>query len=1747
MNNKRFGQRAMCMLLAFIMVVSIVPASILDVISEEEEVTGIDIADMEVGKLYSAIWNYENYQDTYLYKEDPENPDKMDQMYGSFLKKDLPQNLTVKLMKEGDSFLYVTNEDWPATCYEYRYVEAYELIVLECLEPDDTNPDGYIEGQVGLVMDGEVVTDITIPRGEKTYVFTDLTDKVEGTPSYQWQILVDNEDNRWANILYYDAPYAALTESLLSNSRDPESGKMTIRCIVTGGESKYVSGELNVNMPPMEAESNDASVASTASYSVPKARTMSAGNMARAGDAKASDEAFQIEVSYIYWNNSPLAHDLHGEGAADTFTVTLLPSVAYDGQKNHPVIPGYKAYIRDDTQAGNDNARKYTALEDKYDETSEETHYYVEAQPIVFEHETVGRKILVYYLPEEVTYRVNHYIQNLENDEYRLLQTDIAQGYSDYPVGENHEYTTATQYADIAGFTPLFYDANTRISATGMTEVDIYYDRNYYLIDFDLTLPDGEKGYGVMPLYVRYGTQLMLADPVGPGFNFTGWSFVQVYNRIETTVDGNIKITEEKIEDNTIIDLYDNPEAMLTIKHNVDYKANWQKATASYTIAYWIENPESTNASIASNYDIWYTVNISSNTGDTTVTAADVYSQQAFINQLYNMNTIATDTNAKNEEIAAAQTDVTNTYPYITYASNLSTKNAQKVAGDGSTVVNVYFSRKVYRLKFYYAMSSGSSNDTKYYVIGGSTYRFGADGSPTATDVELLDVYMDSYQSQRGEVDKLPKLKDSIDETVFGLDYENSVIPYEESTVNGTAYRYYYLSFVAKFGSDISTKWPCDIFASVESKTPDWTVSNLATPSGWNGEYKVYYSQNKTNQTVKGKYQVLDKWLLWDTDKSSGLTADTSEKTNGVYGTVAYLCFWENGAKVGWSYPELYRYKVWLPTLNGVEYPATKVFNNFTYNATYDSNNDGKPDYYLADCYDTCDDSDPNDTKQTQPSLTGYTANGYKAVGNLYNKYTYDYLTADEKKLVSQEEYNAIYPPDSTYRDQYREAYVMNFFYTRSTHSIFYDDQNGKETFEPVPYGTSLDSDKYKKPGGPDYPSSFEQGEYIFDGWCEDKLCNNQYVFTNKSMPDKNIKLYAKWLPTYWDVVVYQEEPKGDGSDKVLKEYQDVPFGDRLTAYGGEPTRTAPVDGYIFAGWYYVDTDGTEKRFDFNTMAIKHDYIIYAKWTSEVPVPYTVKYVTTVNGQEVEIADRTTGVSLAGISKSFMAKVDKELYNGYQTGYFPESREQTFKMEEGQNTITFKYLHDDSISYRIKHIFTSANLAKYTLDGSETLELVWEETATSSSSALLTISFRGLITKEEITNKLNIMGYTDSDINSIWNEIITLSPDAYNKRLILEANTTADDNEAVFHWEGRSDKVIYEVHHMYQSFDDDNRYDEISDPQIFEVVKDSVVSFELMLIKGYEESHYKTNHPDGDQILKVFEPPVNSDGSMGNGLIVYVYYKRETYSYTVKFYDDELHTHIQGVEEISASGQYGDIIKISDVKKDIIGYDLSNGSEKIDLIFDNQEIVCYYTRRSVKYEYAIEGFGGSLNNFQEEVMFGDTPKAISLYITDGYLVKGWEYKIDDGEYAPVTDDQASVGVNGSTIQPVKPTADYLGKTIYFKVTLVPTTFTITNLGVTDSEQGIIYVITSKESGISVRVATIGNTPTTIQGMPEGQYTVSVESEWSWRYTSASADVSCMTVNGNSNLTWDLSFDGEESVNITYSDVNQSYVSANSNS
>ena len=189
----------------------------------------------------------------YLFKLD-ENGEVI-QHYGSVLKSSLPQELTVILLEEGDYFVYVTNEDWPATYDDYRLIEPVDIIILECL--DNVSDEGLIEGEVGLTSGGEVIEELTIAKGEKEYIFTQLSSKIGEAGKYQWQLLIDKENNRWANVADYCYPYATISEALIANACD-EEGKATLRCIVTSGEDKYVSGNVTVTVTEPTAELSNA-------------------------------------------------------------------------------------------------------------------------------------------------------------------------------------------------------------------------------------------------------------------------------------------------------------------------------------------------------------------------------------------------------------------------------------------------------------------------------------------------------------------------------------------------------------------------------------------------------------------------------------------------------------------------------------------------------------------------------------------------------------------------------------------------------------------------------------------------------------------------------------------------------------------------------------------------------------------------------------------------------------------------------------------------------------------------------------------------------------------------------------------------------------------------------------------------------------------------------------------------------------------------------------------------------------------------------------------------------------------------------------------------------------------------------------------------------------------------------------------------------------------------------------------------
>lgn len=283
-------------------------------------------------------------------------------------------------------------------------------------------------------------------------------------------------------------------------------------------------------------------------------------------------DTYSVVINYVFAD---------GSQAAPSWTATLAKGSAYHNTVTSPTVVGYapdKATVE----------LHYTAINDNVTE-------------------------IVTYKPAEVNFTVKHYQQNTDNDNYTLADTETRTGYTESVVGAG----LAKSYE---GFTALLYDTTTRIAADGSTEVEIYYDRNYYLLSLDL---DG--GWGADPIYARYGAVIGLSSPTKPGYTFGGW----------------------------------NPTAPTNMPaKNQTLTANWTASNVQYRVQYWQENAND------SGYSYVESQTVTAKAG--TVVSGDTYkNSKSYTGFTYHH----------------ADTDVT-------------------VAGDGSTVVNVYFNRNLYTVTF---------------------------------------------------------------------------------------------------------------------------------------------------------------------------------------------------------------------------------------------------------------------------------------------------------------------------------------------------------------------------------------------------------------------------------------------------------------------------------------------------------------------------------------------------------------------------------------------------------------------------------------------------------------------------------------------------------------------------------------------------------------------------------------------------------------------------------------------------------------------------------------------------------------------------------------------------------------------------------------------------------------------------------------------------------------------------------------
>lgn len=407
-------------------------------------------------------------------------------------------------------------------------------------------------------------------------------------------------------------------------------------------------------------------------------------------------------------------------------------------------------------------------------------------------------------------------------------------------------------------------------------------------------------------------------------------------------------------------------------------------------------------------------------------------------------------------------------------------------------------------------------------------------------------------------------------------------------------------------------------------------------------------------------------------------------------------------------------------------------------------------------------------------------------------------------------------------------------YYTRNSYKLDFNSANVIVRSNTIPYDKALSSYYFE----PSYPTGIlEEGGYVFAGWYTDPGCTEAVAWDTAKMPYNNTIFYAKWAPKNHTVKAYQTKDALENGEDALHTYDNVPHGTAVPSTPGDPVNGA----YVFVGWFYMDGN-VEKAFDFSMPVVK-DLNLYAKWSSNTLVTYTIYY----KSGDTEIAEPTTGSALAGTTKTFEAKGGEELNGAYQTGYFPATNSHSIDMKvDGGNEFTFVYVAKDKVNYTVKYLEK---------DTGNQLANPKNET---TPHAIITEKF------------LQINGY---------------APDAYQKRLVLSANE--EENVIIFWYTKDNVHAPVQVIHWVQNIAGDG-YTEYQSSVDTNAEINKTQTSTALTITGFE---YKRGTAVAGENTTEFTAPTAPSGTLtAEGLVLNLYYDRIEYPYEFRFVDRDGNT-----------------------------------------------------------------------------------------------------------------------------------------------------------------------------------------------------------------------------------------------------------------
>ena len=826
------------------------------------------------------------------------------------------------------------------------------------------------DSELMIYSENVAVDTVSVPKNEKK---TLAAGGLSGY--YQWQIQVGGDV--WANIAGATGAELEVGYALVANLL--YGGTANIRCCVTGAaEEPVYSNTVTVQItdetpvsapaqapkaptviseaepvgepviiPPQTVEETPAPDAAPANDLTANVAPAALADPAPVNDPAPSDDGgeepytqtFTITINYV---------DNKDQQVADPWTATVMAGGTYQSVVKSPVVVGYTADQAEIT-VGGENIQQ-------------------------------DQNFTVKYKPTVVKFSVKHLLQNVSNDEYTQDgDPEIRNGNTGDAVGETLE-------KHYSGFYSLKYDATVKIAGDESTVVEVKYDRYYYLINFNL---DG--GYGVEPIYARYGAPINVGTPEKPGYTFTGWS--------------------EEI-----------PKTMPVIENPLSFTANWEKGTAGFTVVFWYENANDVGYSVAG-----------------TFTPADVAP-----------GTQKSSGDYQNQSFEGRDDK------HFTY--NADKAETVTVNGDGSTVLNVYYTRNTYTLTFKEGGAKVLSCGKVEHKHSDSCCKYGGTG-------------LDHWYHR----DSCCKL---------GL---------SEYTHSNKCYKYSDLTITAKYGADIHSNFPIkDGNETIWWKVPDGCQSfvpgnNLGTIDTMPGENitfekdasesgaKIYYYVETLNgaagdTTLNGKNY--KQYKVVDLTYSSSTSLTYAEEFHPI-----------TGFTQGDSNPYLPKDgKVRMKQNNYLYYTRNSYELSFyNYNAVVDGKG-GSVQYEapLSSYYFKPDYPD-------KLEKNAYVFSGWYTTSGCFEGSEADLntLTMPASDLV-------------LYAKWVPKTHTVKTYLTKDVL-----DNNGQaiQTWTDVPHGTALT----------DPPANREREPYTFVGWFYISDTDEEKAFDFSMPVNRDLNLYAKW------------------------------------------------------------------------------------------------------------------------------------------------------------------------------------------------------------------------------------------------------------------------------------------------------------------------------------------------------------------------------------------------------------------------------------------------------------------------------------------------------------------------------------------------------------------------------------------------------------------------------------------------------------